>query len=717
MTTYDFNFQGRMDAMRKTREKQTRAKQETYGTGGYWDMDDKGMVLPPPGFTFTPESNHEDGNFYGNVLCGRNYRRLLETHPVCIDPMSSLAGGWMVDFYNIKKPRWNPDYSYAHLQEEQRKYDLVHGIGGIQHFNVDFAHGLELGFPGLLDKVLRYEKTNGDPDAFYQAEKDVLLGMMDMIRRHAESAGEMARTEKREEIRRNLLAMEETNLRLLEGPPGNFLEAVQWVAWYVMFAVMYNFSGAGGAIDGYLYPYYLKSRQEEGLSDDEAIFHLACLLMKDNQYYEIGGTHVDGRDRCNELSFFMIEAAHRIKVPTSICVRVHDRMNKDLLRLSVRYLFQDQLGTPSFIGHKAVTEGFMRNGYSIEQARTRAKTGCHWCALPGEEYTLNDVVKISFLALFDVAFQEMIDNGPSVEKLWDSFVHHMGKAVSVIAQGMDFHLEHMHKVVPELVLNLLCHGPIERGRDITHGGVDHYNLCLDGAGLATVADSFAAMEQRIEQEKKITWEQLKHLIETDFRDAEPMRLMLRNIPRYGTGNTRADAYAQKITTAFTRCVKENKTPGGRNMIPGLFSWANTIPFGKAIGASPNGRKAHQAISHGANPEPGFSRNDTPTAMANAVASNQCGYGNTSPLQLELDPRVGIEQGGVELVTSFIEAFCESGGTLLNINILDKEKILDAHRNPADYPGLIVRVTGFSAYFASLSEEFRQLVVDRIVEGI
>ena len=153
------------------------------------------------------------------------------------------------------------------------------------------------------------------------------------------------------------------------------------------------------------------------------------------------------------------------------------------------------------------------------------------------------------------------------------------------------------------------------------------------------------------------------------------------------------------------------------MIPGLFSWANTIPMGKAVGASPNGRKAYTPINHGANPHPGFSKADSPTGLANAVVSVQPGYGNTAPLQLEVDPHFGIDEDGVDLISSFISTFMAMGGTLLNINIVDKKRILAAHKEPEKFPNLIVRVTGFSAYFASLSKDFRQLVVDRIVDGL
>ena len=87
------------------------------------------------------------------------------------------------------------------------------------------------------------------------------------------------------------------------------------------------------------------------------------------------------------------------------------------------------------------------------------------------------------------------------------------------------------------------------------------------------------------------------------------------------------------------------------MIPGIFSWANTIPMGKEIGATPNGRNAGDPISHGSNPDPGFRRDGAPTAMAVAIASVQPGYGNTAPMQMELDPLITREEDGVDLVAT------------------------------------------------------------------
>lgn len=97
-----------------------------------------------------------------------------------------------------------------------------------------------------------------------------------------------------------------------------------------------------------------------------------------------------------------------------------------------------------------------------------------------------------------------------------------------------------------------------------------------------------------------------------------------------------------------------------------------------------------------------------------MASVQCGYGNTAPLQLELNPTITEQENAVELIGAVIKTHFDMGGTLINVNIVDKDVLLEAHRDPTTHPDLVVRVTGFTAYFATLSPEFRQLVIDRVV---
>ncbi len=729
------DYQGRLQTLREEKLRQTAEKQETIGA---MDHDDWAMILPPAekrrlvetistsGMPitdvllqgFAAEPNHPSGGFFGPKAVGENFRALLEAHPVYIDPVSSLAGGYMVNFNSYRQVQWNPDFDYSHLHNRQEKYQLVSGIGASQHFCQDLSIGLQLGFGGILDKIRRYRNENPSGDDFYAGLEAVVLGVQNWIQRHADQAHEMATAEPNPGVRKNLEAIAQINGKLVSGRPETFREACQWILWFQLIARMYNGSGSLGRLDALLFPYYRREQQSKTLTDEEAIFHIACLLLRDTAYIQLGGLTANGSDETNPVSYLVLEAAHRLKIPANVGVSVGEGIDPGLMRRGVEILIEDKTGIPKFLGNDPAVQGFARNGYPLELARQRTYAGCHWYGLPGREYTLMDCVKINFAAVFEVAFEEMMASaaGPSVERLWQLFTAHLTAAVDTIAEGLDFHMEHMHQVFPELVLDLCCHGPIERGLDASHGGVDYYNLCVDGAGLATVADSFAALQQRIEREGRYSWNELTEHLRKNWAgpEGEKARVLMRNIPRFGSGGGLADEFAVRISQAFTASVKAKPTPNGYGMLPGLFSWANTIPMGKEIGATPNGRRQGDPISHGSNPDPGFRKDGAATAMAAAIASVQPGYGNTAPMQMELDPAVFQGVGVVDALCGLIKGHFDLGGTQININVLDREKILEAHEDPSKHLDLVVRVTGFSAYFASLSPEFRQLVVDRII---
>ena len=125
----DMTYEQRIEALRMAKLMQTREKQQLIGS---MDHDDHGLILPPPerrkivqtmsssGMPITDcliegfeiHSNHPSGGFFGPRTVGENFRNLLECHPTYIDPVSSLAGGYMVNFMSYRKPHWNPDFSF-----------------------------------------------------------------------------------------------------------------------------------------------------------------------------------------------------------------------------------------------------------------------------------------------------------------------------------------------------------------------------------------------------------------------------------------------------------------------------------------------------------------------------------------------------------------------------------------------------------------------------
>jgi pyruvate-formate lyase len=303
-----------------------------------------------------------------------------------------------------------------------------------------------------------------------------------------------------------------------------------------------------------------------------------------------------------------------------------------------------------------------------------------------------------------------------MDALWERYAHHLGLSVEGVKEGKTLHMERQAANWPEIVLNLFCHGPIERGVDASAGGVDIVDLAMDGIGLATVADSFAAIEQRVVQEGRLTWEELAQHLANDFEGAEPVRLMLNSIPRYGRGGTRADAWAQRVADLWSHLVRDTPTSNGYTCVPGLFSHGGTNVYGRRVGATPNGRRAGEPLSHSADPDPGFLPGGSlaVTAKSNAVVAVQPRWGNTTPLQIELDPKLVGSLGGVEALEALIMTHNRQGGTLINANVVSKEQILEAHADPMTHPDLMIRVTGYSAYFRCLSREYRQPIVDRIL---
>lgn len=721
----DYSFESRLHRLREMKETQTLQKIQV---NGFMDEDDYGSVPPPEDFQFLPKFNDPiNHTFYGANYWGLNFRNLMEAHPVYVDPDDALAGRWMFILQRLRpfesatstnNMEMAPMFDYSHLKEDQVKYDLQPGIGKMHHFAPDYHIGLELGWSGLLSKVRKHKATcTPEQEEFYKAEEDVLIGIMSLIRRTISKIHRLASDANDPLIKANLKEMAETNEWILENPPSSLRQACQWIAWYNMADRTYNRAGAGCQLDEMLRPYYEHDVKTKNLTDEEAKFIIACLLIVDPHYYQIGGPNKYGEDVTSPISFLILEAAHELKSSVNLTIRVHDGLNAKLFNRGLEILFEDRKAYPRFSGDKALVSGFMRNGYSAELARQRIAVGCNWMSLPGIEYTLNDLIKVNLAKVFEVAFQEFeITSESTTESLFILFGSHLKRATKCLKQGIDFHFKHQYKNAPELILNLLCHGPIEKGLDASYGGLEYYNIAIDAAGLATVADSFAALEQRIEQENILSWKDVKDAIHTNFDSSKGTRIqkILSSSHKYGAGNSLGDKWASRISQLFTQLVADTPTPDGYKTIPGLFSWANTISFGKKVGATPNGRFSSEPISHGANPNPGFRQDGALTAMAKAIAMVQPGYGNTAPFQLELNPTIADSKNAISNIGAVIKSHFDLGGTLVNINVVDADQIREANKDPMKFPNLIVRVTGFSAYFAALSPEFRKLVVDRIV---
>lgn len=717
-----FTYDERIALLRARKIEQTKEKAAAGGA----DEDDYGLIEQNV-FRYKLKPNHPNGSIYGYKAWQENYCSLLAQHPIYVDALDAFSakGFLFLERLRPQDKKWNPDYPYDDLQVIFDRYQIISGINNCHHFTPDIQIGLDIGWGGTLRKLKEQKALHDESHAeFYDAEIAVVEAVIAFINRAGDEIEALACQEQNKQLSENLHEMAAIDHRISTEPPKTFREAIQWSNWFSMISRTYNRGSAGGQLEDLFNPFYERDIKAGILTDEEAVFYLACMFLQDSRYWQLSGPDSNDNDTTCHLSYLALDAADKINIACNLTIRMHDKIDPEFFRKSVEYLFKNKQGWPRYSSDKALMEGFMRCGYPKELARRRVAAGCHWMCIPGMEYTMNDTVKVNMAKVFEVAYDEMMANAdsvePSIDVLWELYRKHLKIAVDATGRGIIHHLTYQTKSQPELILNLFQHGLIEKGVNITDGGANYYNMCVDGSGLAVVADSFAACEQRIDREKRLTYAELTKYLDADYDcdNGEYVRQMMLKSERYGGGNTLGDAWAVRVSKLWTSLVRDlveqhKDNPKHVNFIPGFFSWSNTILLGSLLKATPNGRKRGEPINHGANPNGGFRKDGAVTAMCNSIAAIQPGYGNTAPVQLEVDPGIANDAEGVGKMCAMIRGILDSGNTLLNINIIDAKKILEADKDPMKYPDLVVRVTGFTAFFAMLSPKFRKLVVDRV----
>lgn len=686
---------------------------------GSLDFDDWGFVYYED-FKFETRPNHPSGIVCGASAIGEHVRRFFNEIPKYINPSSALGGAWIGPITNYVPIKIAPEDQPVELFEVWEKYDSKPGFGGMNHCAGDITMGLKLGWGGLLQKIKYYREFNHPMNpGFYDGEEQVVLGMQEWIEALAAEAEKMAVVEEDAETRKNLLEIAKGNQWLVKNPPRTLREACQFIAHFQTLDRTYFVSGALDQLDEALRPYFEQDMKDGTVTEEQAVWYIASLFFNDTHYSQIGGQAPSGDPLTSRISFLILEAMHALKIPINIALRVYDRMSPELLRRSLEFTLEDGTGV-DYSCSIGCEEGYAKNGFPMQVARMRSKVGCNWTAIPGREYPLQDVTRCNLAFALHYALEDLKagEDEPTLDQLYERFCVHTEIIVNSIKAGYDKHYEVVGRNQPELVYNLFMHGPIERGLNCSEGGVDILNFNIDGVGLATVADSFGAIEQRILREGRITWDQLFTALDNNYEGDEQLRLMMSSIERYGSPDSLSAKWALKIRDCFVQCCKQGGTPKHHLMIiPGMFSHGNIGELGMRLPATPNGRRAGEPISHSNEPDPGFAlglQTFSPTLKANAVALTQPGYGNSSPLHLDIDVDLLTGNGGIDALMALILTHNQMGGTLINLNCLTKEKLLEAHEDPRKHPDLIVRVTGYSAFFASLSREYRQQIVDRFL---
>lgn len=644
------------------------------------------------------------------VFRARALRKALNALPKNVSPDALLCGE--VEWLSSERP---PEAGSQVVYEAVCKANRGGRsfVAGYDHAVPNYPELLRTGIGGFLARVEASKAVRGRTAgelANLEGMEICLQALSEFILGYADAAGDAGR----EEMKKRLV-------HIATRPPESFYDAVQLI-WLVHIALTCEGRGANGLghLDLWLNPFY-ETDLEKGEISREAALNLLCHLWSLVEGLHsitnicIGGQKADGSDGVNEVTYLCLEATGLVASPsTNLSARFHDGAPERYHRACAEVIISG-IGFPAIFNDHPYTSFLVNKiGISPADARTFVPVGCIEPTIPGRQQPWGDSRFNTPLCLLQ-ALDDMPPGGPAdFDELFTRFA-------SRLHERVEAHVKHINRVIeamppaefPDPFLSALTSDCIGRAKDINDGGAEFRRFHgLGFMGLGTMTDSFAAIKTLVIEQRKVPFERLRKALNADFAGEEPLRQMLLNeAPKYGNAIPEVDAIAARIVECVGReCVKHFTCDGGR-FVPGCAANIQNISYGKQVGATPDGRKAWTPLSDAASPYYGRDRNG-PTAFIGSVSTPDYNHLNRSVVNMRFDPACFRGEEGITRFTAFTKAFVAKRIQELQFNFNDSATLEKAMEHPEDYENLVVRVSGFSAYFTRLDREVQKDIMRR-----
>ena len=675
------------------------------------------------------------------------------------------------EIYPYWKGRTVKDKGYASFPDSARVfYDL--GIiktegnitSGDAHIAVDYELVLREGLTSVRARTQKAQSAL-DLHKFEDLKKNyfykAILIVMDAIEAFALRYAELA--EKQAETASAVRAAELKELarickKVPMKPAETFHEAVQSV-WLIHLILQIESNGHSlsyGRFDQYIYPYYGKS-VAKGMTEEEACELLENLWLRTYslckirsmshtkfsagsplyQNVTISGQTPDGKDATNEVSYLILRTVARCHLPQpNLTVRYHKGLSDVFMQECIQVI-RCGFGMPAFNNDEIIIPSFLSIGVTIEDAYNYSAIGCVEVAVPGKwGYRPTGMSFLNFPKTLLIALNDGVDIGSGqrvakgmghfldmesfddVMRVWDAFIREFCRQAVVLDTCADMVLE---QEVPDILCSALTDDCIARGKHLKEGG-SVYDFISDlQVGIANLGDSLAAIKKCVYEDKEVTRAELWDALINDFKveSGAKIRRLLLNAPKYGNDDDYIDdLLVEAYDSYIDEIAKHKNTRYGRGPIGGAYyagtsSISANVPQGASTTATPDGRHADQPLAEGCSPSHGSDKTG-PTGVMKSITKlrtdkitggvllNQ----KMTPMMLE-DPR------NVEKLIALLRAFFNTlKGFHIQYNIVSRETLLDAQKNPDNHTDLIVRVAGYSAFFNVLSKVTQDDIIAR-----
>lgn len=635
-----------------------------------------------------------------------------------------------------------------------------HGVGNCGavpgHLVPDYPKALRLGWRGIAEEA---QAVLGDPSAS-QERRDLARAIVicaeavrDLSERYAAEAERLAAAEDDPQRRAELAEIARIVRKVPWQPPETFPEALQalWMTHMLVMAAE-SYPGPGvspGRVDQYLYPYYQADLAAGRLTRDQAKEWLQCLWIKHNYVYDyqgwvgtnqginssfgqlitLAGMDAQGNDASNDLTYLMLDVIEEMNLlEPKPNVRIHARTPDRLLERLVEMLSRAQ-GAPFLINFdENAMAGLRWEGLPEERLWDYAPVGCLENTLAGDDRSGTVDVNLNLAKAVELALNDGRDmatgkqlgprtGDPRTFTTFDQFLAackaQLEHLVRWIVRVNDMADAGRARWEPVPYLSALVGGCLESGRDSNAGGA-HYNfLTVEGIALATAADSLAAVKKLVYEEGAVTWDRLLSALHANYEGDEPLRQMLLNkAPKYGNDDPYADNLAREISRTWTEEAFRHTSPTGKRYRGGYLSWNYWIAYAPTTAATPDGRRRGQFLSNAVCPVNGADRQG-PTAVIKSVGrlgleSAPNGASHT----MSFSPSLLQSPESRAKLAALLRAYGKVGGTCLQVNVVDAATLREAQKRPEEYRNLLVRVTGYNAYFVGLGKEIQDEIIAR-----
>lgn len=610
---------------------------------------------------------------------------------------------------------------------------------------------------------------------FYLALTEALEGVIGYSKRLAEEARKMADRERNPERKRELLDIAEINDRIPEFSARTFREGLTtlWMCWVGIHAENRNFAISTGRMDQYLYPLYQADIADDKITVEDAIEMLCCLWLKigdhvptipdageqlfggtgSNQAITIGGVDKNGEDAVNDLTYVILKSIELMKLrDPNLNARYHPKNPDEYLREICRVNISTG-ATPAIHNDKAVIKtlkaryekekGKIDSDKIEEYARDYGIIGCVEPGSNGRFYGHSAAILLNLasaleLALFNGKHRHTGDRqigaktgAPEDFKTFDDFKRAFEKQTEWLAEqttGLNNALGKVYQdFQPTPILSALFEGPMDNGKCLEEGGAIINSSGVTIIGFADVADSLTALQEVIfNGGNGADFEHLLDALRHNFegnKDREVLRQKLLVAPKYGTGNDIADGNAAWVAQFLdsTFGAKENYRNGHYRV--GYWTMTNHAGFGRLMGATPSGRKKGENFASGITPvSRSVYENDSPLGLTQTLNS-VAGLPATSlssgiALNLKYTPERETNGDMLNNFVSYVKAYFRDedenqiGGMEIQFNVTDHATFIEAVNDPGKYSELLVRVSGYTAYFKDLNPQMQKEIIDR-----